>query len=207
VEHALALHWKAAGLTAATVPKPYLAEAPTALCVSGSRSVVTARQVAHAARAGWETVPLDIARALDPVTRAAEVQSAAARSANALADGRGVVVHTSDGPDLSLDPVRNRALGEALGAVAAATIDVSGVRRLLLAGGDSSGHVLRGIGATTLEVAAPFAPSMPVCRAQGLEGLEIVCKGGQLGDLSVIEDVRRGSRLAEATHERPRRSG
>ena len=61
----------------------------------------------------------------------------------------------------------------------------TGLRRAVVAGGDTSGYAMRQLGISTLEVRAPIAPGAPLCRAysqaERVDGLEIALKGGQLG--------------------------
>jgi 3-oxoisoapionate kinase len=108
----------------------------------------------------------------------------------------GVVVHTgrADG----------RPAAEALASLASGLAEVvrvvargTDVRRLVVAGGDTSGRVLRELGLTALELVATserFGPGLSLCRSIAAEAdvdrLEIVLKGGQLGSPDLFERIR-----------------
>jgi uncharacterized protein YgbK (DUF1537 family) len=69
-----------------------------------------------------------------------------------------------------------------------------------VAGGDSSGEVASALGISALSVAGGLAPGAPLCRAWSdlprRDGLEIVLKGGQIGEASFFGSVRTGAALA-----------
>ena len=202
VEHALIAHWHASGMIATrATPRP-LDEADIVFAVSGSRSPVTLEQIRSAVARGWAALALDGAAGADPDRRDAELRRVVLEARSALDDGRSVVVHTlgdvgtTPAPLAPLDEAGRRRLGETLGVIAANVVAATDVRRVAVAGGDSSGHILRSMGATALEVIAPFAPAMPFCRAHGddarLGTLELISKGGQTGTVDFFDDVRRG---------------
>jgi uncharacterized protein YgbK (DUF1537 family) len=199
LEHALDAVWP---------PRPpvlvdRLDEVPSALAVCGSRSPVSDAQIVRAVAAGWAEVPLRL-DARGPVSGAAA--DAAARAAVALARGQSAIVHTAGdflGRGVAaparlagLGAAERDALGDALGDVARAAIEKTGVRRLAVAGGDSSGQVLRRLGVEAVEVTAAFEPAMPFCRPLGAGSapadLELILKGGQTGAVDFFEEVRVG---------------
>jgi uncharacterized protein YgbK (DUF1537 family) len=155
------------------------------LAVSGSCSAMTASQIDAAVSAGW--IAIDALR-----TGAA----AASREAiGALDGGRSAVVYTARGrpSDGRGGPAIGRLLAEVVTAVAGRGM----LSRLAIAGGDTSGQVLSGIGASGLEFLAPIGPGTALCtlRAPGraLDGLAVVLKGGQVGGTGFFELARRGS--------------
>lgn len=140
------------------------------LVLSGSCSAVTAGQIEWARDHGYETLRLD-----PGVER---------RAAELLRLGRNVVIYTGD-PSIT---EAKAAPGERLGEVGAALL--RHVRRVVIAGGDTSGRVGRRLGLRSLEMIAPIAPGSPLCRAD--TGLEIAMKGGQVGRPDYFERVRAG---------------
>ena len=66
--------------------------------------------------------------------------------------------------------------------------------RVVLAGGDTSGRIIRALGILALQVAAPVGIAAPLCYAYssqaGMAGLEISLKGGQIGQEDYFEKVR-----------------
>jgi 3-oxoisoapionate kinase len=205
VEYALTAHWTEQGALPAVPPCPGFGPVSQALVVCGSCSPVTAAQVAVARDNGFAEV------ALHPEDWIDEGRGAAGQAFALLSAGRSVVVHAACGPD---DPriaavrdllaasgrgaERDRLLGRALAAVVRAAVGQLGLRRVAVAGGDTSGYVTRELGIEALEFVAPLAPGSPLCRARApgggpLDGLEITFKGGQVGTPDFFVRVLRGT--------------
>lgn len=188
IEMALGTHWAAEGR--ATVRRDWPAVAPVdpLLVVSGSCSPVTAGQIAWAEAHGFAPVPLE---AGEP-----EVEKAAATATREIRAGRSVVLFTSRGasPEAAVPAQR---LGTALGRIALGVIQATGVRRVVVAGGDTSSYAGRALGIEAVEMIAPLAPGAPLCRVHApgsaAHGLEINFKGGQVGAPDYFGAVRRGS--------------
>ena len=91
------------------------------------------------------------------------------------------------------------AIGRALGDVQGALIERAGLRRAVIAGGDTSSHALRQLGvyALTTRLPLPTTPGSPLCLAhsddKAFDGLEIAFKGGQVGDDDYFEKIRLGT--------------
>lgn len=157
-----------------------VAPVPAVLAVSGSCAPQTAQQVRRAIAAGWEPIP---------APSAADAAGAVERALAALAAGRSVVVH---GAPADRAPAPD--LDALLARFVAAALDLTPVRRFVLAGGDTAGGVLRHLGAETAELAG-LAGGLPVCRLSStrpeLDGVEVVLKGGQVGGPDVLERARR----------------
>ena len=70
------------------------------------------------------------------------------------------------------------------------------LRRIVVAGGDSSGAVAGALEIDALSVAAGLSPGVPLCRAWSdnprRDGLEIALKSGQLGGLDFFGRVKTG---------------
>lgn len=71
------------------------------------------------------------------------------------------------------------------------------IGQVIVAGGDTSGHGARKLGAQALKVLRPTAPGAPLCRAFStdplVDGLELLLKGGQLGQVNFFQAVRDGN--------------
>lgn len=149
------------------------------LAVSGSRSAQTRRQVQHAREEGWLVEPLSFADAASQV----------ARVRDALGAGRSVVLTSDEAP--AADDTLER-IAEAGADVIRATTDLT--RRVIVAGGDTSGRVTRLLGVDSLEIAANPVANVVLLRAssthQGIDGLELLLKGGQVGADSLFADIR-----------------
>jgi uncharacterized protein YgbK (DUF1537 family) len=141
------------------------------LVVSGSQSRRTAEQIEHARSAGWTVLPL--------------TDDASTQAVKAFAAGAdGVVVHTND-----LAPRELPRIPAALAGV----VTTTAVRRVVVAGGDTSGQVLRRLGVTALELTRSLSPGVHLCGATSpdLDGLEVLLKPGQLGAVDLFTEFRR----------------
>ena len=89
-----------------------------------------------------------------------------------------------------------KILGSALGEVLRRALSFANVRRICVAGGDTSSYAARALGIEALEMIAPLTPGAPLCRAHApgspVDGREIVFKGGQVGAVDYFETVARG---------------
>ncbi len=188
IEYALTAHWRTAGeLSAARPPAPPGA-AERLLVVSGSCSSITEGQIGWALDHGFLGIRAD-----------GEAETAR-QALEALDSGRNVVVFAARGPaDPSIVDARENGerVGTRLGRIARAVTEAARLRRVLVAGGDTSGYVARQLGIYALEMAVPIAPGSPLCRARSREdafdGLEIAMKGGQVGKIDYFGSVLRGA--------------
>ncbi len=170
--------------------------------VSGSCSATTARQIRYAEAHGFDAHALDARRLAAGDGAAAE--EAIASGAASLEAGRSVVLYTALGPEtdvgreLSGEDGRH-AIGGALGHVLKALIARAGLRRAVIAGGDTSSHALARLGvyALTTRMPLPMTPGSPLCLAHSdegtFDGLEIALKGGQVGADDYFVRIRDGA--------------
>jgi uncharacterized protein YgbK (DUF1537 family) len=183
--HGLLHHWRSAGLIdVAQVPRP----APPVdrlLVLSGSCSPVTARQIRRAKQMGFAAWHLE-----GPGPWNAQVAKARA----ALTSGRSVVLYTALGPQAQ-DEEHGEKFGTALGVLLRELVLTTGVRRILIAGGDTATHSVKQLGLDALTFAAPLVAGVPLCRGNSrskLGGLELALKGGQIGPEDFFANVRDG---------------
>jgi uncharacterized protein YgbK (DUF1537 family) len=205
VEYALAAHWAESGLARPPAPLPPPQPVERCVVVSGSASPVTDRQIAHALEHGFAEIALDAAVL---VAGGADAEERAVADAVAALDrGASVILHTARGPDdprVAAATVRLRelglrsdeALGDLLGRLLAELLEQSPAERVVVAGGDTSGQVVRRLGVRALEAVAASAPGSPLCRTyapgSAADGLELVLKGGQVGSTTYFVDTRDG---------------
>ena len=161
-----------------------LGAAGAVMAISGSCSIDTALQIRAAVSAGWDSV--------DVVVLGPEAVVDLARAS--LQRGHSVVVHSA----LGTPPVRSspHAVASALSEVAARVLAGTAVRRLLVAGGDTAGAVMRVLGGDGLEYLGPIGTDCAICELRSasreLDGLQVVLKGGQVGGPDFFEQVRLG---------------
>ncbi|HEV2695288.1 MAG TPA: four-carbon acid sugar kinase family protein [Verrucomicrobiae bacterium] len=169
---------------------------------SGSCSPVTSGQIAWALKHGFAEVAIDAGKLTGTRLAAAEIKRTTATTVALLQAGRSVIVHTTrHGSDkrvmAKLKGCTSLILGTALGKVMRKTIGQSPVRRLCIAGGDTSSFAARALGIEALEMLAPLTPGAPLCRAHApgspVDGREIVFKGGQVGAENYFETVLKGN--------------
>ncbi|CDY74779.1 Predicted pyridoxine biosynthesis protein (probably from glycolaldehide) [Caballeronia glathei] len=214
LQYALAAHWRACGLLPESPGLPVARPVDAIAAVSGSCSPVTAQQIRWARSNGFRVERLDLRRALGERTGGAEIERVVGVVHDALRQGRSALVHSAEGPDdpdvLGFDAIASaagltrqdaaRRVGGALAEVMRQLLDRVELPRVVVAGGDSSGEVAGALGISALSVAGGLAPGAPLCRAWSAlarrDGLEIVLKGGQIGDASFFGAVREGRLLA-----------
>ena len=210
LQYALVAYWRALGWLPPEPSLPVAHKAEAIAVVSGSCSPMSAAQIEWAQAHGFHVDRLDIAQCLDPRTQAAELARVVRAALDALGRGVSPVIYSAKGPDdpavknfqttaraANLEPSKAaHRIGECLADIMQRLLDASSVRRVVVAGGDSSGAVASHLGIQALTVAAGLAPGAPLCRAwssnASRDGLEIVLKGGQMGAASFYGDVLRG---------------
>ncbi|PUE54403.1 3-oxo-isoapionate kinase OiaK [Limnohabitans parvus] len=210
LQYALTEYWRSCGWLTA---QPSLPQAQAQTCiavVSGSCSPMSAAQIDWAEKHGFLTERLDVAKCLDPVQMEEEIVRLVTLATDAVARDVSPLIYSARGPD---DPavqgfdawVRRAAcdktqaserIGMALAEVMRRLLDRTALRRIVVAGGDSSGAVASHLGVQALTVCAGMAPGVPLCRVWSdnphRDGLEMALKGGQLGAPSFYGDVRAG---------------
>lgn len=210
VEYGLAAHWRTSGAAAGVQPAPevQVPSVPQVLVVSGSASPVTSGQIQWALANGFEGIRAQAALLVDPATAEAARRNLFDGALAALSRGLSPLVYTATGPaDPSIGQTRvrleqsgrtradtGRLLGEQLGRLASEVLAATGLRRLVIAGGDTASFATRELGLYGLEMIKPIAPGSPLCIAYAEEsrfdGLQIALKGGQIGRSDYFGRVR-----------------
>jgi len=199
LQYALAAHWRELGLLPKEPSLPQRSEVNLIAVVSGSCSPVTAAQIAWARANGFRTERLRLPDALDERTREVEVERVVTIAAQALQQGTSPLIFSAEGPDdetvTRFDQLAHEAglarheaarrVGATLAEVMKRLLERARPMRIVVAGGDSSGEVASALDIEALTVTAGLSPGAPLCRAWSTnpdrDGLEIVLKGGQIG--------------------------
>ncbi len=175
-----ALHGLAPSAQAAALPPA----GGAAAVVSGSCSAATNAQVADFRASGGA------AFAVDPLRIAAGDDVAAQALAFALPrlGDAPVLVHATAEPD-AVRAVQQQLDGERAGALVESTLARvtqglvdAGVRRLIVAGGETSGACVQALGLTRLRIGAQIDPGVPWCHAPE-RGLHLALKSGNFGSV------------------------
>ncbi len=162
------------------------------LVVSGSQSPATAAQNAHAADCGFAILPVDPYAVLDGKFNASGLLKTARTH---LGEGRSVLIRSGSGSKkdtstavqeygrekgLSTTQV-GRKIEQTLGRIAKQLVDSGSVGRLVVSGGETSGHVCKTLGISAFEVGLPIDPGVPYCFPIGQPEIMVVLKSGNFG--------------------------
>ena len=185
--HSLIHYWHKAGVVKAGRHSPAPATVDRLLVVSGSCSPVTETQIRYAMANGFAGIRIDPSGNRERATHAA---------LSVLCEGKSAVLYTALGPADHTPGAGGESLGRLLGELLREVLERSGVRRAIIAGGDTSTHAVRALGIFALTFAGLTVPGAPLCRTHSripaADGLELVLKGGQIGPDDYFERVRRG---------------
>jgi uncharacterized protein YgbK (DUF1537 family) len=164
--------------------------------IAGSCSTATQAQVARFARThpAFAIDPLDIAHGRDVVGDALEW------AVPQLSESRPVLVYSTADPErvASVQSALGRehagALVEAAMAQIAKGLVARGVRRLVVAGGETSGAVVGALGVDALQIGPEIDPGVPWTASLGEPRLALALKSGNFGGpdflLRAFESVR-----------------
>jgi uncharacterized protein YgbK (DUF1537 family) len=171
------------------VPRvPAIAPGPVFI-LAGSLSPLTAQQIAHASafeqielapeQLCGDAAPAYLEEILIPITAA-------------LNAGRHVLAFTRRvGEPQSTDRDDPRTLALACGRLLRHVLDATQLHRVAVAGGDTSSYAMQQLDAWGLSYLSSVCPGVALTRLHSdrphLDGLEIVLKGGQMGDVDLFE--------------------
>ena len=185
--YGLLRHWQRLGIIGDAPVQQVAKSADRLLVLSGSCSAVTEKQIRRAQQQGFAAFALACERQWTVESR---------HATEALARGQSVVLYTALGAARGQGDY-GEEFGAALGDLLREILLASGVRRVLVAGGDTATHAVSRLGLRAFTFAAQLAPGAPLCRGHApgstLDGLELVLKGGQIGPEDFFARVRDGS--------------
>jgi uncharacterized protein YgbK (DUF1537 family) len=210
IEYALTAHWQSIDLIKKSPALQPRGIVDPVIVIAGSASPVTASQIQWALENGFSGIRLNASQLVDPSTADQERETVVEEALQVLNNKSSVVIYSAQGPD---DPaivntqtrvdqigLKSGSIGERLGTqqglILQSLLQRSAIRRVCVAGGDTSGYAARQLGIYALEIATPIAPGAPLCRARShytlFDGLEISLKGGQNGERSYFGSIRQG---------------
>ena len=191
-----------------------LAEHKPMLVLSGSVSPITASQIDFAEANGFESISVSTKALVDTTSEAELISIYQNQIATYLKAGKSVIVHTSKGPN---DPrvqetkdffskkgwneqkIRSQTairFGKILGQSAKGALEQVPVKRLVIAGGDTSSFVARELSIKAVEMIAPVFTGAPMCRAYApnspVNNIQVNLKGGQVGDETYFMALQKG---------------
>ena len=214
IEKALGDFWAQKGKLQKRSDWETLSECQPMLVLSGSVSPVTASQINWAVANGFEAIAVAVEALENETAESRLIAEYQQKIAGYLKEGKSVILHTSKGPE---DPrvqetktffeqkgwdeqmIRSQTakrFGKILGQSARGALAQVPVKRLVIAGGDTSSYVARELGIKAVEMIAPVFTGAPMCRVfapdSPVNGIEVNLKGGQVGDETYFGALQKG---------------
>lgn len=179
VEAALGNYWNEKKVLNPVIEWKHPGKAESLLIISGSCSPVSAAQIEWGKANGFAEVVLDAVRI---VNENIIDEAIGGHVAMLLQEKKKVIVHTGA---KELENLSSEKLGTALGSIAKQAVINSNVKRVVVAGGDTSSYAARAMEIDAVEMIAPLVSGAPLCKAysknEKMNGLEVNFKGGQVG--------------------------
>lgn len=214
IEYALCHHLQNTGDL--NIPPPPISpgKADQLIVVGGSCSPTTGKQLDWAIAHNFADIRLDAVKLVDPDLSSAEIQRARERMIDALSKDQSLALYTAKGPDDPGIAATNQRMNElgivnvpssallagAQGRIVKEVLERCGRKRIVVAGGDTSGYVSRALGIYALETLMPIAPGVPLCVSHSnnpaFDGLEICLKGGQNGKQDFFGSILQGKDIS-----------
>jgi uncharacterized protein YgbK (DUF1537 family) len=167
-----------------------------ALVVAGSITKETKAQIDAARGVGILTLSIDTRALINPNLTSTEVDLVSLRAAEAIENGRHVIIHTSNDSDsvratrkyglqIGLDLVEvSKSVSHGVAMLTERVVSTTGTERIILAGGDTAASVCRELGVIGNWVLDEIQPGIPSALAIGRSNFLLVLKSGSFGDAS-----------------------
>jgi uncharacterized protein YgbK (DUF1537 family) len=187
------------------------------IIMAGSAAPTTDKQIEWILNKEFEGMRIDTLRLIDGNLQSDECEKIIGEALRLLKTGKNIILYTARGPqDRMIEKTRlkmeqkglieegrtdeiSRMQGVILREIIARSFELGILEekpRVVVAGGDTSGHVCRALNVHALEVLVPIAPGAPLCLSHSKErlfdGLEISLKGGQNGKTRYFESILEG---------------
>lgn len=180
IELALGKYWNKIKLLEPVEEWQGMGKLTPLLVVSGSCSPVSAAQISFAKTKGFEEVIIDPVK----IVRDSVVDELILQKITELLEaGKNVIVHTGERHVKNLSSAK---LGKTLGTIARLAAESRLVKRVIVAGGDTSSYAARAMEIEAVEMVASVVSGAPLCKAistnPAINRLEINFKGGQVGE-------------------------
>jgi uncharacterized protein YgbK (DUF1537 family) len=220
IEMALGDYWNEQGMFKPQTNWPDPGESAPLLVLSGSCSPVTSGQINWALEHGFAEVTLDTVSIAENDN--ALVENYVHQTIKLLTGGKSVIVHTNGGDpnecqkqvksilsakgldQQQINATTSRVFGAVLGEIGRQVAATGIIKRILIAGGDTSSYAARAMGIEAVEMLAPLAPGAPLCKAHApkspVDGMEVNFKGGQVGAENYFETVLQGKTAIKNTN-------
>jgi 3-oxoisoapionate kinase len=195
IEMALGQYWNQANILQPVKEWNHPGKANPLLVIAGSCSPVTAGQIICAKAKGFEEILIEAPAVCN--NNEQSVKEAIDKAIELLNRGKHVIIHTGGAGQQQTANLPAEKLGTALGVIAREAAAQSTIKRIVIAGGDTSSYAARAMGIEAVEMIAPLVPGAPLCKATApgspIDGLEVNFKGGQVGGENYFEVLVNGS--------------
>jgi len=196
IEMALGNYWNKAGVLKPIIKWKKIDKAKPLLVMSGSCSPVTKNQIEFAVAHGFVEMPLEMETFQDEAGNGFRLGCSVEEIVSALRQNQSVIIHTGNIRQID-QSTSARTLGETLGYIAKRISEKVKLKRIVVAGGDTSSYAARAMEIDAVEMIAPFVIGAPLCKAysknEKINGVEINFKGGQVGDEKYFELLLNGN--------------
>jgi 3-oxoisoapionate kinase len=173
------------------------------LVVSGSCAQNTADQILHVQKLGFTCIRIAVDKLFERDYTEQEIERVTDAALSSLISGNNTVIFSALGPDdpmvrntLKQQHSRPQRIAQCQAEITARLLETFPLKRLVTAGGDTSGYVLKKLKIRVLEFTNVLAPGAPLCQAHAenpaVDGLEIAIKGGQNGTVRYFEFAQKG---------------
>ena len=184
VEAALGKYWNKMRVLKPKTKWRNIQKAKPLLVLSGSCSPVTKKQIQYALAKGFVEVSLFKEEFNGETGNGFFIGSDVEAIIAALKKGKNVIVHSGNLVDIEQSDSA-RVIGKALGDIAKEVCKKIKLKRIVVAGGDTSSYAARAMEIDAVEMIAPVVIGAPLCKAYSknkmIDGLEVNFKGGQVG--------------------------
>lgn len=197
VEQCLIAGWRQLGLLGEVPAAEPLAPAQgPVLVLVGSLSPVSSQQIAASQQ--FDKREVDVGRLL---AEEGYLSACAAQLAQGLLQGRHTLAHTSR-PDQTVDAATTAAVAQRSAQLLAETLRLVAeqgqpLKRLGIAGGDTSSLATQALRLWGLAFHSTLAPGVTLSVARSddarIDGLELMLKGGQMGDVQLFDRLVKGA--------------
>lgn len=153
-------------------------KATSLLVLSGSCSPITAAQIQYALQNGFKEIILNMNVFQQEESATIFLQQVCEQ----LQLQQRIIVHTGQ---QQAQQIASQQLGDALGKIGKYVAENTAVKRIIVAGGDTSSYAARAMEIEAVAMLAPMVSGAPLCKAFSknifIDGLEVNFKGGQVG--------------------------
>ena len=195
IEMALGKYWNKEKVLRPVSSWRKLKSATPLLVVSGSCSPVTKNQIEYGIAQGFAEMPLEMETAHGETGNGYSIGVNLDEVTSALRQNKSVIIHTGNVRQIEESTSAYR-LGKTLGNIAKRICEEVKLKRVVIAGGDTSSYAARAMEIDAVEMIAPLVSGAPLCKAysknKAIDGLEVNFKGGQVGDEKYFETLMKG---------------